>query len=115
MRVEPGLSEAALMVTKRELPGKDASMLRCHMIAYSVAVLLLTYSAAEARIVCDGDFQVVNGREIYTPYCGDNKVAATARKDGMKVTNGEVRGDPATKSDICQWLRSDKSLNPECN
>jgi hypothetical protein len=90
-------------------------MPRCSIIAYSVSALLLTFSAAQAHITCDGEYQVVEGHEIFTPYCGDNKVAAVARKDGMAVSDAAVRNNPATKDDVCRWLRSDKSLRPECN
>jgi hypothetical protein len=30
------------------------------------------------------------------------------------VSNAEVRNDPATKDDICHWLRSDARVRPEC-
>jgi hypothetical protein len=89
-------------------------MFRCHILASAAAALLLTCGVAQAHIVCHGEYQVVEGQEIETPYCGDNHVAAIARRHGMEVSNAEVRNDPATKDDICHWLRSDARVRPEC-
>ncbi len=89
-------------------------MLRCKIIAYSASAFLLMFSAAEAHIVCHGNAQVVQGREILTPYCGDNTIAAAARASGMRVSDAEVRNDPTTKDDICRWLRGDSSVRSDC-
>jgi hypothetical protein len=98
-------------------PEGDSAMFATKIIATCASALLLTaatFGAAEARIACDGDYQIVQGHEIYTPYCGDNRVAAKARAAGDRVTNSEVRNDPAFKDDLCRWMRGDKSLQVDC-
>ena len=89
-------------------------MLRSRTIIGSAAVLLLTLSAAHAGIVCRDDFQVVNGREIYTPYCGDNNLAAVARQYGVKVSDAEVRNNPGTKDDVCRLIGNDNRVKSTC-
>lgn len=89
-------------------------MSQSKILACSVTALLLTFTAADAHIACDGDYQVVEGHEIYTPYCGDRTIAATARADGFSVSNREVRNNPAAKDGVCRWLRGDGSLRPDC-
>ena len=39
--------------------------------ALAVSVLFVPLDAAQARIVCDGNFQVVHGQPLATPYCQD--------------------------------------------
>ena len=90
-------------------------MSQSKILAFSTAALLLTFTAADAHIACDGEYQVVEGREIYTPYCGDRNLASTARADGVAVSNAEVRNNPATKGSLCRLLRGDESLRPDCN
>ena len=87
--------------------------MHCKIFASSTVVLLLMTGAAQAHIKCDGEYQVVEGREIFTPYCGDNNVARTARADGVRVSNAEIRNDPATKTAVCRMLR-DPELKPAC-
>ena len=89
-------------------------MFRCHILASAATALLLTCGVAQAHIICHGEYQVVEGQEIETPYCGDNHVAAIARDHGMKVSNANVRNDAATKDEICHWLRGDARVRPEC-
>jgi hypothetical protein len=62
---------------------------------------------AIARIVCRDGFQVVNGREISTPNCNDNYLAAVARQYGVKATDEEVRNNPSLKDRICRLAGSD--------
>ena len=81
------------------------------LIATTVGLLPIS---AQAGIVCRDGYQVVNGQEISTPYCGDNYVAAIARKHGMKVSDAEVRNNPATKDEICRWL-SNNEIRSYCN
>ena len=77
--------------------------------------LALLGTEAEARIICNDDYQVVNGQEISTPYCNDNYVAAIARKRGMKVTDEAVRNDPSIKEGICLWIGRDHRIREYCD
>ncbi len=69
---------------------------------------------AEARIVCHDGFQVVNGREISTPYCNDNYLAAVARQYGVKATDAGVRNNPSLKDQICRLAGSDIRIKSYC-
>lgn len=84
---------------------REANMIRpIALIATTVGLLPIS---AQAGIVCRDGYQVVNGQEISTPYCGDNYVAAIARKHGMKVGDAEVRNNPAAKAQVCRFISSD--------
>ena len=43
---------------------------------------VLSVSPVNAAIICDGGFQIVRGEPISTPYCQDEDLAASARKNG---------------------------------
>ena len=70
--------------------------------------------AAYAHIVCDGDFQVVNGREIATPYCQDNTLAQVSRGYGRRVSDTEVRNNPGPKDKLCRNFGSDILVKSAC-
>lgn len=85
-------------------------------LAAAAATLLLVSSAvAEAKIVCRDGFQVVDGKEISTPYCNDGLVAQVAREHGMKVSEEAVRNNPSTKNEVCRWVGSDIRIQNYCN
>lgn len=60
--------------------------------------------AAVAAIVCKDGFQNSNGNWISTPYCNDAHLAQLARGRGVKVSDSEVRQNPAKKYEICRFL-----------
>lgn len=73
-----------------------------------------TASPAEARIVCRDGFQVVRGREISTPYCEHNYLAQVARKYGVRVSDAEVRNNPARKNELCRMIGHDIRVSGTC-
>jgi hypothetical protein len=79
-----------------------------------VAVLMAFGSSAQARIECRDGFQVSGGQEISTPYCNDNYVAQLARARGMKVTDEEVRNNPARKDEVCRIVGNDPRVRDYC-
>jgi hypothetical protein len=79
-----------------------------------IAVTIPLSSAALARIVCHDDFQVVNGREIATPYCRDNTLARVSRAYGRRVSDAEVRNNPALKDELCRNFGSDIRIKSAC-
>ena len=85
------------------------------LIALIAMMVCLLPISAQAGIVCRDGYQVVNGQEISTPYCGDNYVAAIARKHGMKVSDAEVRNNPAAKAQVCRFISSDIEVRESCN
>jgi hypothetical protein len=90
---------------------KDRAMSRPILISLAVFAI----STPACAITCHGDFQVVNGEEISTPYCRDNAVAAVAREYGYHVSDKTVRNEPARKEERCRYLRSDIRVHPACN
>ena len=57
---------------------------------------------AAARIVCHGDFQMVDGNEISTPYCSDRHIARVAERRGSKISANQVRNDLEIKNELCR-------------
>lgn len=85
------------------------------MRAIVAAIVLLAATTAEARIICRDGYQVVHGREISTPYCNDNYVAQIARKHGFKVSDSEIRNNPAKKNEVCRFISSNIEIRQYCN
>lgn len=65
------------------------------------AGLICAVSHANAKIVCDGNFQIVDGMSISTLYCQDENLAVYQRSLGVKVSGGEVRHHPELKREAC--------------
>ncbi|HVX34762.1 MAG TPA: hypothetical protein VHC71_00915 [Hyphomicrobium sp.] len=65
-------------------------------------------------ITCHGNYQVVNGQEISTPYCRDNVLAEIARQSGFDVSNSTMRHNPSRKEEICRYLQSDIRVDTAC-
>ena len=80
-----------------------------------VAVLAFAASSAEARIECNEGFQKSGEREISTPYCNDNYLAEVARQHGVRVSNEEIRNNPARKDEVCRFIGSDTRISHYCN
>ena len=77
-------------------------MSRClKLCSASCAGLICAVSHANAGIVCDGNFQIIDGISVSTPYCQDENLAVYQRKLGVKVTGGEVRHRPELKREAC--------------
>jgi hypothetical protein len=82
--------------------------------AIAVLTVVALSSAAFAHIVCHDDFQVVNGREIATPYCQDNTLAQVSRAYGRRVSDAEVRNNPGLKDELCRNFGSDIRVKSAC-
>ena len=80
-----------------------------------LGLLPLLATPAAAHIACDGDFQVVHGREIATPYCADRALARVAREYGYEVSGRQVRANPATKDEVCRFVGDDPAVYGDCN
>jgi hypothetical protein len=59
---------------------------------------------ASAAIVCKDGYQKSGGNWISTPYCNDAHLAQIARDHGVRVSDAEVRNNPATKDDVCRFV-----------
>jgi hypothetical protein len=56
---------------------------------------------AKAGIVCDGQFQIVNGQAVSTPYCEDEQLAHVLRWHGAKTSGEAVRRSAELKRQSC--------------
>jgi hypothetical protein len=62
------------------------------VVAVAAASLqALTIGAAEAKIRCDGPYQLTGGNTLRTPYCEDNYLAFVARVYGHDVSGALFR------------------------
>lgn len=86
--------------------------------AAGAAILAAGVIAAAAgpahAIECRGEFQVVKGKLLATPYCQDNYLAHVAREYGSKVSNSEIRNNPNTKADVCRFMGHDTRVSHMC-
>ncbi len=92
--------------------GHQTYCLACCLLG--AAVLILALAPAEAKIKCNGIYQVMKQSLLSTPYCQDREIARVARSYGWKVTFAQVRNDPLKKVYICQALGNDNRLKGAC-
>ena len=83
-------------------------------VGLSACAFALGAGMADAKIVCRGQFQIVDGQAIATPYCEDSNVAAVAREYGIVVSASEVRRNPGTKARICRFIGHDNRVRSAC-
>jgi hypothetical protein len=83
-------------------------------VAALAAAVLAPQDRAEARIVCDGAYQIIQGSPHATPYCEDNYLAAVARGYGIRVTNVAVRNNPSVKAEVCRTVGHDSRVREIC-
>ncbi|MDQ8700120.1 hypothetical protein [Hyphomicrobium sp. LHD-15] len=76
------------------------------LTAVGVATLQFSVMAqtANAAIVCKDGFQNSDGNWISTPYCNDAHLAQLARNLGVKVSDEELRANPAKKDEVCRFI-----------
>ncbi len=92
--------------------------MRCFVMVLMVGLMILVAGslAVEARIVCDGPFQVVKGHgSLATPYCEDEFLARVARQYGLRVKGSAVRANPHVKLDVCRLVGSDIRVSHICS
>ena len=85
-----------------------------HAVLPVAAVVIFLTLPASAAIRCNGNYQVVNGSEISTPYCRDNQLARLGRQRGFKYSDGEIRNSPNAKRELCRYMRSDIEVQTAC-
>jgi hypothetical protein len=80
----------------------------------AAAVVVFLTLPASAAIRCNGNYQVVNGSEISTPYCRDQQLARLGRKSGFKYSDSEIRNSPTAKRELCRYMKSDIEVQTAC-
>ncbi len=69
-------------------------------------------SAFAAR--CDGDFELVRGSWVSTPYCRAVTIAEAARERGERVSPETLLRHPARAEEVCRFVKSDPAVHPAC-
>lgn len=86
----------------------SGAFVACGMLAFTAGI-------AEARIRCDGNFQLQrNGETIATPYCREQNLARVARSYGMRVTEDAVRHNESVKAQVCRFIGTDIRVREAC-
>jgi hypothetical protein len=67
-----------------------------------LGLLPMFATPAAARIVCHGDFQMIDSNKNLTPYCGDRHIARVAERRGLKISANQVRNNPEIKNELCR-------------
>jgi hypothetical protein len=85
------------------------------IVAAVIAAASLTMAApAVAAIKCQGNYQVVQGRLLATPYCQDGYLAQIAREYGFHETAHEMRWNPSKKQQVCEAIGQDNRVFEAC-
>jgi hypothetical protein len=69
---------------------------------------------AEARIMCDGNYQNVRGQPVQTLYCQEQELARVARLFGWKITASEIRYSESKKAQVCRAIGFDNRVSQVC-
>jgi hypothetical protein len=75
---------------------------------------MLPQGGVQAAITCDGDFQIINGLPVATPYCRELNLAHVARTYGWKVTVEAIRYSESTKAQVCRAIGHDNRVQEIC-
>jgi hypothetical protein len=80
----------------------------------SIASIAVPVSGASAAIRCVGAYQIVQGRQIATPYCQDQHLAQIARQYGIRVSGDAIRHSPSVKAEVCRLVGRDNRAQTAC-
>jgi len=80
----------------------------------ATCLLVVTQGSAQAAIVCNDEFQAVNGQWISTPYCREKNLARVARSYGFRVTDEAIRYNESTKAAVCRAIGYDIRVTEIC-
>jgi hypothetical protein len=84
-------------------------------VAAATLLVLLPLGGAQARIECDGNFQVAkNGNTFTSPYCQEQNLARVARGYGMRTSFEEIRRSDSVKGQICRAIGHDNRVREAC-
>ena len=83
-------------------------------LVLAMAALVAVADPAQARIQCQGNFQMTKYGPIATPYCEEEQIASVARAYGYNVSGAQVHNDPLKKVYLCQVIGYDVRLKGSC-
>ncbi len=71
-------------------------------------------SPASAAIWCDGQFQIVNGYPVATPFCENHLLAQVARSYGARTSTDYLANSSSEKQQICNFVGFDSRVGTIC-
>ena len=83
-------------------------------LALALGLVVLAQPGAQARIVCEGNYQNVSGTPVSTPYCREMNLARVARTYGWKVSDDAIRYSESTKAQVCRAIGFDNRVQEIC-
>jgi hypothetical protein len=83
-------------------------------VALASGLLVAAQTGAEARIRCDGNFQIVSGYPVSTPYCRDWHLVQVARSYGIHVSFEAIRHSDSAKGQVCRAVGTDIRVQEVC-
>jgi hypothetical protein len=83
-------------------------------LAFVVALTFAAPSASARAPRCDGDFQLVRGSWVSTPYCRASQIAIAARDAGIHVSPEAILAHPSRGDELCRFLDADYRVHPAC-
>ena len=90
----------------------------CRRLVVSAVVLSLhsaTSLVAQAKIRCQGPYQIIDGNTVLpTPYCEDEYLATIGRSLGLNYSGAQIRADQGIKRRVCQIARTDTRAASIC-
>jgi hypothetical protein len=75
----------------------------------------LAQGGAEARIICEGNYQIVQGQPVSTLYCREQELARVARTFGWRISVQEIRSSESKKAQLCRAIGFDNRVQEVCN
>jgi hypothetical protein len=82
--------------------------------ALASGLVALAQDGAEARIACDGNFQIVRGQPVSTLYCQEQNLARVARTFGWRVSVSQIRSSESKKAEVCRAIGFDNRVRDVC-
>jgi hypothetical protein len=81
----------------------------------AAGLLTLTQGGADAAIRCEGNFQIVSGSLVATPYCREWNLAYVANTAyGIRVSFQEMRYSESKKRQVCNAIGHDNRVSEIC-
>lgn len=90
-------------------------MSRISLSATATVLMLVPVVSSEAKVVCDGPYQAVDGAAVVTPYCEAENLARVARSRGIATSAAAIRDDHATLKHVCMDLHGDPRVEVTCS
>ena len=93
--------------------GRSCQTRQGFAVALLAAGVMASASPALA-INCKGQYQVVQGQLLATPYCEDNYLGKVARQYGVNVSDKTIRNNPNRKAEVCRFMGFDPRVSNIC-